>query len=100
PELAKKLRRNFPQSLHGAPALLPSENMGMRIGLETWFDEQGVRPRLIGEFEDATLMMVAASFGALRFTATPTVVSHAALKHYGLKVIAEVEECGNDVYAI
>ena len=48
PALAAKLRRNFPQSLHGAPALLPSENMGMRAALETWFDAQGIRPRLVG----------------------------------------------------
>jgi LysR family transcriptional activator of nhaA len=74
--------------------------MGMRIALETWFDEQGVRPRLVGEFEDATLMMVAASAGGLGFTMTPTVVGSAALKHYGLKTIANVEECGNDFYAI
>lgn len=100
PALATKLRRNFPRSLDGAPALLPSENMGTRIGLETWFDEQGIRPRIVGEFEDATLMMVAASSGALGFTITSTVVSDAALKHYGLKVIAKVEECGNDFYAI
>jgi LysR family transcriptional activator of nhaA len=100
PALAAKLRRNFPRSLHGAPALLPSENMGMRIALETWFDEQGVRPRLVGEFEDATLMMVAASLGGLGFTMTHTVVGSAAMKHYGLKVIASVEECGNDFYAI
>ena len=45
-------------------------------------------------------MMVAASFGQLGFTMTPTVVGGAVLKHYGLKVIAEVEECGNDFYAI
>jgi LysR family transcriptional activator of nhaA len=100
PALALKLRRNFPRSLHGAPALLPTENMGMRAALETWFDSKGIRPRLVGEFEDATLMTVAASFGALGFTMTPTVVSRAALKHYGLKVIANVEECGNDFYAI
>jgi LysR family transcriptional activator of nhaA len=100
PALAARLRRNFPQSLHGAPALLPSENMGVRIALDTWFDEQGVQPRIVGEFEDATLMMVAASFGALGFTITPTPVSGKALKHYGLKIIAEVEECGNDFYAI
>ena len=75
---------------HGAPALLPSENMGMRIALETWFDEQGVRPRVVGEFEDATLMMVAASLGGLGFTMTPTVVGHAALKHYGLKVAGSI----------
>lgn len=100
PAMATKLRRNFPRSLQGAPALLPSENMGARIALETWFDEQGVRPRLVGEFEDAALMMVAASFGHLGFTVTPTAVRGAVLKHYGLKVIAEVEECGNDYYAI
>ena len=67
PALAAKLRRNFPQSLHGAPALLPSENMGMRVALETWFDAQGMRPRLVGEFEDAALMEVASS-GGLGFT--------------------------------
>lgn len=100
PALATKLRRNFPRSLIGAPALLPSENMGMRTALETWFDEKRVRPRIVGEFEDATLMMVAASFGGLGFTVTPTAVSGEALNHYGLKVIAEVEECGNDFYAI
>ena len=99
-KLASRLRRNFPRSLHGAPALLPSENMGMRIALETWFDEQGVRPMIVGEFEDATLLMVAASLGELGFTVTPTAVSDSALKHYGLKVIAEVEACGSDYYAI
>ena len=99
PKLAAKLRRNFPQSLHGAPALLPSENMGMRWALEAWFDQQGVRPQLVGEFEDSTLMEVAAA-GGLGFTTVHTVVDQAALKHYGLKVIAKVEECGSDFYAI
>ena len=50
PALAAKLRRKFPQSLDGAPALLPSENMGMRMALETWFDAQGIRPRVIDYF--------------------------------------------------
>ncbi|MEC5128101.1 LysR family transcriptional regulator [Verrucomicrobiales bacterium BCK34] len=99
PKLAAKLRRNFPQSLHGAPALLPSENMGMRWALESWFDSEGIRPHIVGEFEDGTLMEVAAS-GSLGFTTVHTVVDQAALKHYGLRVIAKVEECGSDFYAI
>jgi LysR family transcriptional regulator, transcriptional activator of nhaA len=99
PAIANKLRRNFPRSLHQAPALLPSENMGMRGALEKWFDANDLRPRLVGEFEDSALMEVAAS-GALGFTAVHTVVDSAALKHYGLKVIAKVEECGSDFYAI
>ncbi len=99
PAVATKLRRNFPKSLDGAPALLPSENMGMRAALETWFDAQGIRPRVIGEFEDSALMEVCAS-GGRGFTVVHTVVDRAALKHYGLRVIAKVEECGSDFYAI
>lgn len=99
PAIASKLRRNFPQSLNGAPALLPSSNMGMRTALETWFDTQRVRPLVVGEFEDSALMEVAAS-GALGFTTVHTVVDHAALEHYGLKVIAKVEDCGSDFFAI
>src|SRR4029434_3697867 len=60
-QIAKKLRRNFPKSLHQAPALLPSDNMGMREPLEKWFHAQDIRPRIVAEFEDAGLMKVAAS---------------------------------------
>jgi LysR family transcriptional regulator, transcriptional activator of nhaA len=99
PPLAGKLRRNFPQSLDGAPALLPTQNMGMRAALETWFDSRGIRPRVVGEFEDSALMEVC-STGGRGFTAIHTVVDRAALKRYGLRVIARVDECGTDFYAI
>jgi LysR family transcriptional activator of nhaA len=97
--LAGKLRRNFPQSLDGAPALLPSENMGMRMALDRWFHAKSVRPRLVGEFEDVALMEVAAARG-LGFTAVHGVVEEAALRRYGLKAIAKVDECVTDFYAI
>jgi LysR family transcriptional activator of nhaA len=97
--IAAKLRRNFPQSLDGAPALLPTENMGMRAALETWFDTQGIRPRLVGEFEDTALMEVC-SAGGRGFTVVHSVIDRTALKHYDLRVIAKVEECGSDFYAI
>ena len=99
PSLAAKLRRNFPQSLDGAPALLPTQNMGMRAALETWFDSKAIRPRLVGEFEDSALMEVC-STGGRGFTAVHTVVDRAALKHFNLRVIARVDECGTDFYAI
>ena len=99
PPLAATLRRNFPKSLDGAPALLPTQNMGMRAALETWFDSKGIRPRVVGEFEDSALMEVC-STGGRGFTAVHTVVDRAALKRYGLRVIARVDECGTDFYAI
>ncbi|MGV3533084.1 MAG: LysR family transcriptional regulator, partial [Chthoniobacteraceae bacterium] len=60
-KLAKQLRRDFPRSLDHAPALLPTSNMGMRAALDTWFNSHEIRPRIVGEFEDASLMEVAAS---------------------------------------
>jgi LysR family transcriptional activator of nhaA len=99
PAMAKKLRRNFPQSLNGATALLPTENMGMRAVLETWFDTKGIHPRLLGEYEDSALMVFCATAGR-GFTVVPTVVAREILKHWGLRVIANVDECGTDFYAI
>ena len=99
PTLVPKLRRNFPRSLDGAPALLPTANMGMRTALETWFDRKGVRPQITGEFEDSALMEVCSS-GGRGFTVVPSVIDRVALKQYGLRVIARVEECGSDFYAI
>ncbi|HJT82568.1 MAG TPA: transcriptional activator NhaR [Chthoniobacterales bacterium] len=99
PTLAAKLRRNFPRSLNGAPALLPTTNMGMRAALETWFDQNDIRPLVVGEFEDSALMEVC-SAGGRGFTVVHTVIERAALKHYDLRVIARVNECGNDFYAI
>ncbi|MFZ0915846.1 MAG: transcriptional activator NhaR [Candidatus Udaeobacter sp.] len=99
PAIAKKLRRNFPQSLNGATALLPTENMGMRAVLETWFDTKGIHPRLLGEYEDSALMVFCATAGR-GFTVVPTVVAREVLKHWSLRVIANVDECGTEFYAI
>lgn len=99
PALAAKLRRNFPRSLDGAPALLPSTNMGMRMTLDTWFDKHGIHPQLLGEFEDSALMEVC-SAGGRGFTVVHTVIDRNALKHYNLRVIAKVEDCGSEFYAI
>ena len=73
--------------------------MGLRHALETWFDQKGVRPRVIGEFEDSALMGVC-STGGRGFTVVPTVVDRMALKQYGLNVIARVPECWSEFYAI
>ena len=99
PKLATKLRKNFPRSLDGSPAFLPSENMGMRWALEAWFDKVGIRPKLIGEFEDYSLMQVA-SAGGFGFTAVHTIVEEAATKHFGLRTIAKAPDCSSDFYAI
>jgi LysR family transcriptional activator of nhaA len=49
-------KKSFPRSLDGAPFLLPSPGTGLRHALERWFEAQGVRRELAGEFDDASLL--------------------------------------------
>jgi LysR family transcriptional activator of nhaA len=99
PQLAGKLRRGFPQSLNGAPALLPMSNSGLRRSLEKWFHAVGVRPRLIGEFYDPALVHVLALHG-LGFISVPTVVVKETVNRFGFRIIGCTEECQQQFYAI
>ena len=99
PPLAARLRRKFPHSLHGAPALLPAGNTAFRMALETWFDSLGIRPRVVAEFEDTALMHPAAVDGA-GFVPVHAVIAKQAARQYGWKVIARVGQCTGQFYAI
>lgn len=99
PAVAAILRRQFPSSLHRAPALLPVETNTLRRSLEQWFSEQRVEPRVLAEFEDPALMKVAAAHGE-GFVALPTVVVDEASSRYGLEVFGVAEECCEKFYAI
>jgi LysR family transcriptional activator of nhaA len=99
PKLAVQLRRGFPRSLHGAPALLPAENTPLRMLVDQWFVAAGVRPRTLGEFEDAAFMTTLAAEG-LGFVPVPSLVLDEAAKRYGLQRIAEARGCTCQFYAV
>jgi LysR family transcriptional regulator, transcriptional activator of nhaA len=99
PSLAAKLRRGFPKSLNGAPALLPMSNTGLRRSLEKWFQARGVRPRLVGEFEDAALVTTLALQGR-GVMSVPSVVANEVVRRYGLSLIGRSRECQQQFYAI
>ncbi len=97
--LATRLRRNFPKSLHGAPALLPSENTPLRRALESWFRVQRIQPSVVAEFEDLALMKVMAAEGR-GFIAVPTVAVNEARERYGFQVIGKADQCRMQFHAI
>jgi LysR family transcriptional activator of nhaA len=74
PKLARKLGKNFPHSLSGAPLLLPSELTEVRARLMQWFDELHIHPRIVGEFDDSALMKTFGRAGAGVFIA-PTPIA-------------------------
>jgi LysR family transcriptional regulator, transcriptional activator of nhaA len=98
-ELAAKYGDNFPQSLNGAPMLMPTGSSALYRALDLWFNRQGVKPRIVGEFEDRALMKAFGEAGVGIFT-TPTAVEQDILEKYGVALIARVEEIKERYYAI
>lgn len=97
--LAKKLHRGFPKSLDGAPALLPMANTGLRRSIEKWFHSTGIRPRLIGEFEDPAFLHVL-GFQGLGFIPVATLVAKETATRFGFGVIGRTDACRQRFYAI
>ena len=97
--LAVVLKRGFPKSLHGAPALLPSDNTALRRAVEAWFRETDVQPRVVAEFDDLALMKAVAAEGR-GFIALPSVVADEAVRHYGFRLIGVAEPCRVQFHAI
>jgi LysR family transcriptional activator of nhaA len=98
-KLARKLKRGFPKSLNGAPALLPMANSGLRRSIEKWFHANGIRPRLVGEFEDPALLHVVA-FHGLGFIPVASIVAKEAAMRFGFGVIGRTEFCRQRFYVI
>jgi LysR family transcriptional activator of nhaA len=98
-ELAGKLKRQFPCSLHHQPMLLPTAGTALRRTLEKWFQEQGIHPRVVAEYDDAALMKVAAA-DRLGCFPLPTVAVHEALTRYGFQSVGQAKGCSVQFYAI
>jgi LysR family transcriptional activator of nhaA len=99
PALAAACRRGFPRSLDGRPVLLPTENMALRRGLDQWLEERGIRPLVVGEFEDGALLREFGLAGYGVFV-MPTMVEKALLKDRRLRVVGRSEAVRARVYGV
>ena len=99
PRLARKLGKNFPHSLNGAPVLLPGEVTVVRSRLVQWLDGLHIHPRIVGEFDDSALMKTFGRAGAGVFIA-PTPIAAEVEKQYNVIAIGQTDEVRDDFYAI
>jgi LysR family transcriptional regulator, transcriptional activator of nhaA len=97
--LAKKYQGQFPQSLDGAPMLLPLENLTLRRALNQWFGQHKIRPRVVAEFEDSALAKVFGADGWGLFAA-PTAVAQQVIEQYGVVVVGHATDIKERFYAI
>lgn len=98
-ELAATYRRRFPRSLDGAPFLLPTEQAALRRHLDQWFDEQGIRPRVEGQFADSALLKTFGQAGVGLFAA-PTAIAREVKRQYGVRVVGQIPAIRESFYAI
>lgn len=99
PPLASRLRRGFPRSLDGAPLLLPTADTMMRRSLERWFADRGLRPALLGEFEDSALLGAFGQQGIGAFPA-PTVIRREIEGQLGVRWVGDASGVRESLYAL
>jgi LysR family transcriptional regulator, transcriptional activator of nhaA len=99
PALAKAYRRGFPRSLDGAPILLPTDDTAIRRDLDQWCAALGIRPVIVGEFEDYALLR---AFGKRGTGIYPTfqILENELKRLYGLKRIGLAKGVTGRFYAI
>lgn len=99
PALAAATRAGFPASLHGAPMVLPLDDTSLRRSLDRWFDAAGLRPNVVGEFEDGALLSAFAQAGAGLFAA-PSAIEPELVGTYGFELVGRVDAIRTRFYAI
>lgn len=99
PKLARRYRRNFPASLHGAPVLLPTRNNALRGRIDAWFISHGVRPEIAGEFEDNAMLNTFGRNGMGLFFA-PSALAADIETQFGAVLVGHAPELREQFYAI
>jgi LysR family transcriptional regulator, transcriptional activator of nhaA len=92
-------RASFPHCLQTLPVLLPTGHSPLRLTLDHWFASQGLRPCIVGEFEDSALMAVFAARGLGVFPVSRLGAGDVGLMR-GLRLLGRSEDVHEEVHAI
>lgn len=99
PSLADTLTGDFPRCVDRAPFLLSMPGTRLRRELERWLGEHRIEPRVAAEVEDSALLKSLGEQGWGVF-AMPARLAPAICAHYGVRVIGEIEEIEDRLFAI
>jgi LysR family transcriptional activator of nhaA len=99
PRLLSRLQGEFPGCLDGSPLLLQGAASPVRQQFEAWQVRLGLRPRVVGEFDDGALMK---SFGreGLGVFMAASVLEEEIVSQYGVACIGRVDDITENFYAI
>ncbi len=98
-DLQKKLKGKFPTCLDGASMLMPGVDAALRASLLRWFENQKLRPRIVGEFDDSALMKAFGQRGAGIFVG-PTVIESEIKSQYDVMTLGRTTDISEEFFAI
>jgi len=98
-DLYQAARKDFPRSLACVPMLLPTDHTAVRPRIDHWLEQQGIRPRIVGEFEDSALL---GTFGSSGMGVFPAVewANEELLALHKVKKLGPCEGVHENFYAI
>lgn len=99
PELAAPLKEGFPQSLHGAPTLMPGGGTAMRSTVTSWFIKNQIQPHIVGEFDDTVLLKAFGRAGRGVFP-VPSITTEEVIHQFGVAAVGCAEETSVRYFAI
>jgi LysR family transcriptional regulator, transcriptional activator of nhaA len=99
PAMARRLAGGFPRSMDGAPLLTATEGAALRRSVAHWFESRGIRPRVVGEFQDSALMESFGEAGAGAFPA-PDAVDAEVRAAFGVERVGTLEGVRERYYAL
>jgi LysR family transcriptional activator of nhaA len=97
--VAARVRRRFPQSLHETPMVASTPNTAVRRDLDHWFEQIGVRPSILGEFEDPALMKAFGAESGAVFAA-PFAIARDVCRVYAVTIVGRTASVKERYYAI
>lgn len=99
PELAARHGGDFPAGLTGAPLLLPSRHNLLRGRIDRWLEGAGVRPRIVGEFEDSALLNTFGREGLGIFPA-PLALADQVAAQFGAQPLGAMDGVEDHIFMI
>ncbi len=94
-----RYKRGFPDSLDGAPCLMPGDRTALRRLLEQWFESHKIIPRIVAECDDSALLNVMGQAG-MGFFAAPSVVGNELARQYSVREVGRLDGVIEKFFAV
>ncbi|MCG9545422.1 transcriptional activator NhaR [Vibrio sp. Isolate33] len=91
---------NFPAVLEQRKLLIPGSRTSMGRKVLQWFDRQGLKPDILGEFDDAALMKAFARYHHDAIFLAPTLYMSEVEEDTSLQLLGGIEELKEEYYVI